>query len=116
MSRSGFIYLYNVYIDGSLVLENATNKQAAELTGCNMQLINKYAVKGYNHTKDGKTIRFEIVDKVPAKGWTKWNKREKTELTDVRAGWMEEWDKWRILALKALRSPAAIRRYRAARR
>ena len=101
MSRSGVFHKYDVYIDGNLVVSKATNKEASILTGCDQRLIYKYASNGHNHVKNGKTIRFVIVESSTAKGRPKSEKSIiKDKPSQMREGWDKEWDETRLKILK----------------
>ena len=110
----GKVNLYDVYEEEIKILSAVTCREASERTGCDTQRINRYAATGYNYNNNGKKYRFVNVGYITAdseKPQIQPYEREKPIQMDP--DFPEEWDKWRKLALKALRSPAAIRRYRA---
>lgn len=112
----GKVNLYDVYEEEIKILSAATCREASETTGCSTTLINGYAATGYNYYNNDKKYRFVNIGYITAdseKPQIQPLEREKP--LKMGLDFVEQWDKWRKLALKALRSPAAIRRYRAGR-
>jgi hypothetical protein len=109
--RGGKTNLYNIYMDGEICITGATARQVQEQTGCRSTDVAKYAKQGY-YRNNGHTYKFVVTNVLT-------NKRPRTDKNAYRdkpikmpPGWANEYDKWRMLALRALRSPAAVRRYR----
>jgi len=113
----GKVNLYDVYEEEIKILSAATSREVSERTGCSTSLINRYAATGYNYCNNGKKYRFVNVGYITADSEKpQMQPLEREKPLKMGPDFVERWDKWRKLALKALRSPAAIGRYRAARR
>ena len=105
MNRGRKENLYNVYLEGRLIATGITDTEVMELTGCTKNVLMLYVSRNAPYKAAEGKYTFEISEKSP-------DKKGKPKMDP---DFEERWDKWRILALKALRSPAAIRRYRAGR-
>ena len=94
--------LYNVRLDGHLIASGITDTEVMDLVGCTKSVLMVYVSKqAPYHTAEG-DYTFESIS-------------ISDKSVEVDPELKAEWDKARKLALKALRSPAAIRRYRAGR-
>lgn len=91
------MYRYDVYDYDRLILENGTLSEVAVIVKAPKKTIISYAINGWAIGGRYRIIRVEIDS-------------EKIDV-EVSKDFEEEWDKYRVLARKALRDPKAVARF-----